>query len=234
MSAFTSLVQPQHQDDEAVAVYRSLFASRPARFVVIEDFLATAVAERLSRFLADEAQFATEYGLYEVEDRPVTEQEWTAADDSRRFFRFSKLVGARPGFSMSDNSLTYLRFRSAFQKDEGLRRFFEAVTEIELSASSDFGSHAMGAGDFLRSHDDDNRNRRLAIVLYLSPQWRPEFGGSLKIVDRDGVESTVEAAYNSLVAFDTLAQTTHHVVPISEAAGTAKRLTIGGWYHRPR
>jgi Rps23 Pro-64 3,4-dihydroxylase Tpa1-like proline 4-hydroxylase len=43
----------------------------------------------------------------------------------------------------------------------------------------------------------------------------------------------VDAKYNSLVAFDTRAGTTHRVVPISEAAGTRKRLTIGGWDHSP-
>lgn len=76
-------------------------------------------------------------------------------------------------------------------------------------------------------------DRRLALVLYLSPDWKPEYGGNLKILDPDGNESTVEAKYNSLVAFDTLAGTTHCVVPVAEAAGTRKRLTIGGWYHTP-
>lgn len=46
-------------------------------------------------------------------------------------------------------------------------------------------------------------------------------------------ESTVEAQYNSLVAFDTRAGTSHYVVPISDAARTRRRLTIGGWYHQP-
>ena len=74
--------------------------------------------------------------------------------------------------------------------------------------SDDFGSHSMTAGDFLKQHDDNNRNRRLALVLYLSPDWKPEYGGSLKIADPAGDgESTVAANYNSLVAFDTLAGT---------------------------
>ena len=214
-------------------MYRSAFEAQPARYFVVEDFLVPAVAERLSRFLGSEADFATEYGLYGIDDRPVSAEEWMAADARARFFRFSKLVGTPPEFQLSDNSLAYLRLRSTFQGSDELRRFFEAATGIELAKSADFGSHSMGAGDFLNAHDDDNRNRRLALVVYLSPDWKADYGGSLKIVDGDGNESTVEARYNSLVAFDTRAGTTHYVVPIADAAGTRRRLTIGGWYHDP-
>ena len=233
MGSLTALVQPQHLDDDATRAYRATFEASPARFVVLEDFLVPAIAERLSRFLDGEAEFATEYGLYGVDDRRVDEQEWLAAEDEARFFRFGKNVGTRPEFQLSDNALTYLRFRTTFQRNDELRAFFEAVSGLELAASDDFGSHSMQAGDFLRTHDDDNRNRRLALVLYLSPGWRPELGGSLEIVDGDGRTSVVEARFNSLVAFDTLAGTTHRVLPISDAAGAQRRLTIGGWYHRP-
>ena len=233
MSSLTSLIQQQHRGDEAERVYRSAFESQAARYLVFEDFLVPAIAERLSRFLASEANFATEYGLYGIDDRPVAEEEWTAAAEKDRFFRFSKLVGTRPEFQMSDNSIAYLRLRSTFQGNEELRRFFETVTGIALAKSEDFGSHSMGAGDFLKAHDDDNRNRRLALVLYLTPDWKPEYGGSLKIVDASGNESTVDARYNSLVAFDTRAGTTHYVVPVADAAGARRRLTIGGWYHEP-
>lgn len=233
MGSLTALVQQQHLGDEATRVYRSRFEADPSRFVVLEDFLQPDVAEQLSRFLDMEADFAAEYGLYGVDDRPVDEGEWLAANENERFFRFSKIAGTRREFQLSDNSLTYVRFRTTFQRDDQLRRFFEAVTGLELAASDDFGSHSMSAGDFLKAHDDDNRNRRLALVLYLSPAWGPEYGGSLKIVDADGRESTVEARYNSLVAFDTRAGTSHYVMPIAEAAGDRRRLTIGGWYHAP-
>lgn len=233
MGSLTALVQPQHLDDEATRAYRARFEASPARFVVLEDFLVPGVAERLSRFLDGEAEFATEYGLYGIDDRRVDEREWLAADDAARFFRFAKNVGTRPEFQLSDNALTYLRFRTTFQRSDELRALFEAMTGLELAASDDFGSHSMQAGDFLRTHDDDNRNRRLALVLYLSPGWRPEFGGSLEVVDGDGEASIVEARFNSLVAFDTRAGTTHRVLPISDAAGERRRLTIGGWYHRP-
>ena len=226
------MIGQNHLAEEAVRAYRAAFESTPARFVVIEDFLAPTLAERLSAFLDGEANYKTEYGLYSNEDG-VGEAEWEAAGEDDRFFRFSKLVGIDPQYALGDNALAYLRFRSTFQRDAELRGFFEAITGMELGASDDFGSHSMRAGDFLKAHNDDNRNRVLALVLYLSPDWSPDLGGTLKIVDPGGEELTVEAKYNSLVAFDTRAGTTHYVVPVSERAGARKRLTIGGWYHEP-
>lgn len=232
-SGLGSLIQSQHLEDATIQSYRSRFQSHPARFVVLDDFLMPAIAARLSEFLRNEAVFEAEYGLHSVEDRGVSEQDWRSAEEQDRFFRFSKLSHTPPEFQLSDNSLTYLRFRTAFQSDANLRGFFEGITGIELAHSDDFGSHSMRAGDFLRSHDDDNRNRRIALVLYLTPDWTPDYGGSLHIVDPSGNESVVEAAYNSLVIFDTRAGTTHHVAEITEAAAQRPRLTIGGWYHDP-
>ena len=232
MSALTSLVGQNHLTEEAIRSYRSSFESTPARYVVLEDFLQPSLAERLSAFLESEADYATEYGLYGI-DEGVDEQRWNAAGEDERFFRFSKLVGIDPKYALSDNALAYLRFRSTFQRDADLRAYFESVTGMRLAQSDDFGSHCMKSGDFLKSHDDDNKDRVLALVLYLSPDWQAEYGGTLRIVKPDGEELTVEARYNSLVAFDTRAGTTHYVVPIGERAGARKRLTIGGWYHAP-
>jgi hypothetical protein len=193
LGALTSLIEQKHLTDEAVRSYRSAFEASPARFVVLEDFLQPALAERLSAFLDGEGDFRTEYGLYDI-DEGVEPEQWNAASEDERFFRFSKLVGIDPKHAMSDNALAYLRFRSTFQRDQDLRRFFESITGMQLDSSDDFGSHSMQAGDFLKSHDDDNKDRVLALVLYLSPDWQPEYGGTLKIVEPDGNELTVEQA----------------------------------------
>ena len=232
-TALSSLIQSQHLEPAALDLYRSAFESSPARFYVIEDFLVSELADRLSAFLRQEGRFETEFGLYSAEDHKVDESSWLAAPTDDRFFRYGRLVGTNPEFEFSPNSLAYLRFRTQFHTDDDLRRFFEESTGLELDRSDDFGSHSMGAGDFLRDHDDNNRNRRLALVLYLSPNWKAELGGSLHIVDSSDHEYVIEPTYNSLVAFDTLAETMHFVEPVREAAGDAARVTIGGWYHTP-
>ena len=84
-------------------------------------------------------------------------------------------------------------------------------------------------GDFLRPHSDDNRNRRLALVIYLSHNWQRDFGGLLRVVHEDGNFTEVEPEFNSMIAFDVLSAPAHFVLPI---CADQPRLSIGGWYHR--
>ena len=224
-----SWLQPQHLEVQALEMYKNAFSSHPARLAVIRDFLAPRVADRLNRFLANEAEFAPEYGLYSIEGA-AKEEEWLLADERDRFFRLRKLVRTPPQFQMSPNALTYLQFRKAFQRPE-FKAFFEAISGLPLGWSDDFGAHSMIRGDFLRSHSDDNRNRRLALVIYLTREWQRDFGGLLHVVDRDGRVTEIEPEYNTMIAFDVLAAPAHLVLPILSAAGEERRLTIGGWYH---
>ena len=224
-------IQPQHLDDAALERYQRSFASHPAHLVVIKDFLQPQIAERLSRFLGNEAEFKDEYGLHSVEGA-VTPEEWHRARDDDRLFKLGKLVGTPPQFQTSMNALTYLQFRMTFQRPE-FRAFFEAISGMPLGASDDFGAHSMTQDDVLRPHSDDNKNRQLALVIYLSPGWKPEFGGQLRVVHLDGKETVVEAEYNSVIAFNVLTHSAHVVAPVRSDDGTIKRrLTIGGWYHK--
>ncbi len=225
-----SWIQAHHLHDQVLEQYGHSFNSHPMRLIWIRDFLQPAVADRLSRFLTTEAEFLTEHGLYSVEGA-VAEERWLAAASEDRFFRLRKVQGTAPEFRMSRNALTYVQFRQAFQRPE-LQRFFETISGLSLSWSDDFGAHAMSRGDFLRPHSDDNRNRQLALVIYLSPGWESRFGGVLHVVDKEGNDTAVLPEYNSLVAFDVLTDTHHLVTAITADAEPRSRLTIGGWYHR--
>jgi 2OG-Fe(II) oxygenase superfamily len=230
-TALASWIKPQHLEDSTLGAYRESFNAHPSRMTVLEDFLLDDVAEKLSLFLRTEGEFRPEYGLYSVEDDPVDEATWSSAPDDDRFFRYGKLVGTPPEFLVSPNALSYLQFRHAFGT-EPFKAFFEHLSGLELSSKDDFGAHLMGPGDFLRPHSDDNRDRRLAIVIYLTPGWQPEQGGALHVVKEGAEETIVPAAYNSIVVFDVLADTLHYVEPIA-ATSDAARATIGGWYHKP-
>ena len=224
-------IQPQHLDPGKLVEYREMFESNPARMTVLEEFLVPDKAEKLGRFLATEARFEDEFGLYSVEGG-ADKESWDAAEEEDRFFKFGKLIGIDPEAQFSPNVLTYLQLRKTFQ-DVRFKEFFDSVSGLRLGTSDDFGSHRMSEGDFLRQHDDDNKNRRLAIVIYLTPEWKPEEGGSLHVVDRDGGQHNVDANYNSIVMFDTLAGTTHYVDRITPTDDSRTRYTIGGWYHNP-
>ena len=224
-------IQPQHLEGAALEQYRQSFISHPARLVVIRNFLQPQIAERLSRFLSSEAEFKSEHGLYSIEGA-VKEEDWLRASEDDRLFKLGKLVGTPPQFQTSPNAMTYLRFRMTFQRPE-LKAFFEAISAMSLGASDDFGAHSMTEDDLLRPHSDDNRNRQLALVIYLSPGWKPENGGQLRVTHLDGQTTIVEAEYNSMIAFNVLTHSAHVVEPVRSNGDAGKRrLTIGGWYHR--
>jgi len=225
-----SWIQAQHLEDEALERYRQSFMSHPVRLVSIKNFLQPHVAERLSRFLTSEAEFVDECGLYSTEGA-VMEDRWLAASPDDRFFKLKKLKGTAPEFQMSRNALTYVQFRQAFQRPE-FRAFFEVISGLPLGWSDDFGAHAMLQGDFLRAHSDDNRNRQLALVIYLTPEWQAQCGGVLHVTDKAGNGTTILPEYNSIVAFDVLTDSQHHVTAITQDAGAKARLSIGGWYHK--
>jgi Rps23 Pro-64 3,4-dihydroxylase Tpa1-like proline 4-hydroxylase len=228
MRALESWIQSQHLSDRTLKNYHKAFTSHPSRLVVIKDFLQPRVAERLSRFLAEEAIFHTEYGVYSS-DSGIAETEFLTAIESNRFFRLSKLTGVNPKFAMSPNAITYLQFRQSFQRPE-FKFFFEEISGMSLGWSDDFGAHKMCDGDFLKPHSDDNRNRRLALVIYLSPDWERQFGGSLHVINQSGQDTEIVPDFNSMVAFDVLGAEQHYVKPITKGV----RLSIGGWYHKSK
>lgn len=224
-------IRSEHLDEDVLARYRATFSSHPARVLVIEDFLTEQKLDKLSRFISQEAEFGEEFGLYSAEGA-VAEETWKRADEADRMFKLSRLAGIPAEHQLSTNALTYLSFRQSFQRPE-FAAFFEAATGLDLGPSDDFGVHAMKPGDFLRSHSDDVKNRRIALVIYLSPDWESRFGGALVVTDRNDDEVRIDPGFNSVVIFDVVAETTHLVEPIRAEAGDRARFTIGGWYPNP-
>ena len=88
----------------------------------------------------------------------------------------------------------------------------------------------MKVGDVLKPHDDNGRNRKLALVFYLTPGWESRFGGALVVVSSNGGTTRIEADYNSAVIFDVTAGSKHFIEPILPEAKNKSRMTISGWY----
>jgi hypothetical protein len=224
-------IDERHLGEPALAEHRRAFTSHPARLAIIRNFLVPDVAERLSRFLSAEAEYRIEHGLYSIEGA-VSAEDFQRAPDEDRLFRLGKLAGTPPQFRASPNALTYLQFRMTFQRPE-LKAFFEAVSGMSLGWSDDFGAHAMGTADLLRPHSDDNKDRQLALVIYLTPDWRPDHGGVLRVIHADGGHTDVVPEYNSVIAFDVLTAPAHLVSPVTRTEGAERRrLSIGGWYRK--
>lgn len=84
-------------------------------------------------------------------------------------------------------------------------------------------------GHFLSLHNDDapGKNRRVAYVLNLTPDWQPNWGGALQFFDRDGhIEAAFLPRFNALNVFAVPAD--HSVSLVAPFADEA-RYSITGW-----
>lgn len=224
-AALGSAIQAHHLEAEALAAYGASFRRHPVRLAVLDDFLCEPLAGRLTRFLASEADFQLWCGLDSV--GTVAEPDWLRAAESRRLYRMRRLTGVLPDYRSSPNALIFLKFRRWFLQP-AVTRLFETIAGLELSQRNDFEVHAMQPGDYLRPHRDDQGERRLAVVLYLS-RWSPGWGGALHLVDEHDQVTAVEPGYNRVVMFDVRGHKAHFVTTVESEGET--RLSLSGWYH---
>lgn len=87
----------------------------------------------------------------------------------------------------------------------------------------------------LLCHDDRLEGRRIAFILYLTPDWQPGYGGGLDLfgLDAEGgpgeILRTVVPAYNTLAFFRVSARSYHQVAEVT--APGRERWSVTGWYH---
>jgi len=84
-------------------------------------------------------------------------------------------------------------------------------------------------GHFLNTHDDgvEGKNRVAAYVLTLSPEWKREWGGTLKFMDASGKEiDRFVPGPNTLSMFKVPQK--HEVLPVAKKV-KPPRLSITGW-----
>ena len=97
------------------------------------------------------------------------------------------------------------------------------------------GVSAMVKGSYLKPHLDNSHDSRreryrvLNLLYYVSPDWRPEYGGSLEVWD-DGPSGTPRpfpALFNRLVVMATNRTSWHSV---SEIVTDARRCCVSNYY----
>ena len=95
------------------------------------------------------------------------------------------------------------------------------------------GLHRSFAGGFLNVHADFTAHhvqrhwqRRVNLLLYLNPEWRPEWGGDLELwsTDMSRCETTVAPVGNRMLVFTTAEDSFHgHPEPLRTPPGTARQ-----------
>lgn len=94
------------------------------------------------------------------------------------------------------------------------------------------GGHLDIHADF-NLHRQMNLERRLNVLIYLNPDWRPEWGGSFEIWDKAMTrkEASFTPLYNRMVCFSTGSDTFHgNPEPVNHPNGEP-RLSIALYYY---
>ncbi len=114
--------------------------------------------------------------------------------------------------------------------DAPMLEMVRAVTGIPELCKADAQATLYAQGHFLTAHDDSHavEGRRVAYVLNLATEWRPDWGGYLLFYDADGdVVAGFKPRFNTLNLF-TVPQL--HSVSYVPPFAPVGRFAVTGWF----
>ncbi|MDD5058027.1 MAG: 2OG-Fe(II) oxygenase family protein [Sideroxydans sp.] len=222
-------INPQHLQTGAVLACHQSLESHPLSLVVLDDFLLPGVADRISNFLKQEAEYKRVFQNRSKEY--LNEQQWNVLPKSEQFYRFLTLKRVKPSCLMSQNWLTFLAFSEIF-KTPAYFSLMEAVSGMKFSDAKPAGIHGHEVNDVLDWHADAGRNKDFCGVLYLSPDWTCEDGGELEIRCKSENNFLLTPVFNRLVLFKTTNQAVHRVRPHAPSAANKVRYCHVCWFKK--
>lgn len=127
----------------------------------------------------------------------------------------------------------------AFRKclEGTLAPWLRDVTGIPLDGTISLTCSKYSYTDVLLCHDDELEGRRIAFILYLTPGWTSEDGGSLDLFDTDSngqprdIVRSIIPRFNSFAFFEVSPVSFHQVAEV--LSEDKVRLSVGGWFHGP-
>ncbi|WP_457428035.1 2OG-Fe(II) oxygenase [Roseateles sp. P5_E7] len=209
------------------------------RRLLIRDFFAPDVADALAR-----AVEAIDWSLGYRDrggDRRLTGDQLRSLDESQRGhlsegilevarheFQFSFFTESLADAMLRGETGLLARF-IRYMADDAFLSVMRTITGVQ-EVNRVYAQATMYApGSFLLAHDDhvDVEDRRIAYVINLTRQWRPDWGGLLNFSERDGsVTDSFFPHFNSLSLF-AVPQT--HFVSYVPPFAQGERNAITGW-----
>ncbi len=209
------------------------------RRLLIRDFFKPDVADALAR-----AVEAIDWSLCYRDaqgDRRLTGEQLRGLDASQRGYLtdgIAEVARRQFQFSFYTHSLADELHQSdpgllgrfiRWMADDAFLSVMRGITGIQ-EVNRVYAQATMYApGSFLLAHDDhvEVEERRLAYVINLTRQWRPDWGGLLNFSERDGsVSESYFPHFNSLSVF-AVPQT--HFVSYVPPFAQGQRNAITGW-----
>ncbi|MBL8513218.1 MAG: 2OG-Fe(II) oxygenase [Betaproteobacteria bacterium] len=184
-----------------------------------DDFLPSHMAEAVSAALPH----PDDGGKFDFFYAKGFEEKWAVSDDAALPPPARELV-------REFNSSHYIRFL------EALTGIPHLLPDPHLFGG---GAHLVKRGGVLQIHSDFNwaehlkAHRRVNMFVYLTPDWRAEWGGALELWDRACKEKVCEYAprFNRLVVFSSSSDTFHgHPHPLECPEGVLRR-SIAMYYY---
>ena len=209
----------------------------------IEGFLRHDGAMALLRALAESAEWrlavnrgeqVQDYGEAELaawpaEQKEALDQAVVAGGRHGFQFRYETIRLPEYGTGAPQTPPPLLRAFVDVLCAPGQIAFFRTLTGAADIAFADGHASRYRPGHFLTAHDDLNgpKDRRAAYVLNLTPQWRPDWGGTLLFYDERGnIVRGFTPAFNTLNIFKV--PQPHSVAWVTPLAG-APRYAVTGW-----
>jgi Rps23 Pro-64 3,4-dihydroxylase Tpa1-like proline 4-hydroxylase len=110
-------------------------------------------------------------------------------------------------------------------------KYLNKITNLNLIKLNDMFISKYKSGDFLAPHSDRS-NGKLAYVINMSLNWKPQYGGNLHFMNNERTEiiHTLTPSFNNLVIFevpdDGIPHYVSHIVPNLNKT----RYAISGWF----
>lgn len=183
-------------ENNSEKISRSYLCARPFEHVVIDGFLTAEGLEAI--------------GANELIRTKATQDLSSDLVFAKAKLESPILENISPGLCALRSDLLSDRFREFLCKVVGKRVFVDA-------SFTGGGLHQGGGGSYLDMHTDFNRHptnmewvRELNLLLYLNAGWKPEYGGSLDLENRDtGEQGSIEPLENRMVIMLTKGHTLH-------------------------
>ena len=211
--------------------------------VRIADFLEAPSAARLYACLEDEVPWRL---VYNEGEKQITLDEQALSKlgaDGQREILQRVLVRAQDQFQYLYRSFPMVTaYKNGEHPELFLHRVFEflnepdtldllrKITGIADLLKADAQATLYRPGHFLTPHDDSGRekeHRRVAYVLSMTRDWRPDWGGHLQFLNANGdVEEVWMPRFNSLALFRV---PTPHMVSYVSPFAKQPRYAITGW-----
>uniref|UniRef100_A0A914XI98 Prolyl 4-hydroxylase alpha subunit domain-containing protein n=1 Tax=Plectus sambesii TaxID=2011161 RepID=A0A914XI98_9BILA len=116
-----------------------------------------------------------------------------------------------------------------------VRDWLMRASGVELNETVAMTGSNYSFTDCLLPHDDELEGRRFAFVFYLTPGWKQQYGGDLKLFKTDenyrpvDIGTSLTPEENCMTLFEVSPKSWHCVAEV--LSETEKRMSINGWFH---